>query len=142
MEINGKTFFISGGGSGLGAATARVIAQAGGKVLIADINEETGNSMVSELGADKARFVRADVSEEAQVQAAVDAAVAFGELRGAMNCAGIGTGEKTVSKNGPHRLTSYQKVIQVNLIGTFNVLRLAAVAMAQNEPTAAGERGV
>ena len=142
MEINGKTFFISGGGSGLGAATARVIAQAGGKVLIADINEETGNSIVKELGEDKARFVKADVSDEASVQAAVDAAVAFGELRGAINCAGIGIGEKTVSKNGPHRLASYQKIIQVNLIGTFNVLRLAATAMAQNEPTAAGERGV
>jgi len=142
MEINGKTFFISGGGSGLGAATARVIAQAGGKVLIADINEETGNGMVNELGEDKARFVKADVSDETSVQAAVEAAVAFGELRGAINCAGIGTGEKTVSKNGPHRLASYQKVIQVNLIGTFNVLRLAAAAMSQNEPSAAGERGV
>src|SRR5215510_10876750 len=104
MEINGKTFFISGGGSGLGAATARDIAQAGGKVLIADINEETGNNIVNELGDDKARFVKADVSDEASVQAAVDAAVAFGELRGAINCAGIGIGEKTVSKNGAHRL--------------------------------------
>ena len=142
MEINGKTFFISGGGSGLGAATARVIAKAGGKVLIADINEETGNSIVGELGEDNARFVKADVSDEASVQAAVDAAVAFGELRGEFNCAGIGIGEKTVSRNGPHRLATYQKIIQVNLIGTFNVLRLAAAAMAQNEPTAAGERGI
>jgi NAD(P)-dependent dehydrogenase (short-subunit alcohol dehydrogenase family) len=142
MEINGKTFFISGGGSGLGAATARIIAQAGGKVLIADLNEDTGKSVVVELGEDKARFIRTDVADEISVQMAVDAAVAFGELRGAVNCAGIGIGEKTIGKTGPHRLATYQKVIQVNLIGTFNVLRLAAAAMAQNEPVAGGERGV
>ncbi|MBI3651924.1 MAG: SDR family NAD(P)-dependent oxidoreductase [Acidobacteria bacterium] len=142
MEINGKTFFISGGGSGLGAATARALVAGGAKVVIADISEENGNKMVAELGEDKAKFVKADVSDEASVQAAVDAAVAFGELRGAINCAGIGTAEKTVGKNGAHRLATYQKVIQVNLIGTFNVLRLAAAAMAANEATAAGERGV
>src|SRR5262249_10195510 len=107
MEINGKTFFISGGGSGLGAATAIVITQAGGKVVIADINEDTGNGMVTELGEDNAHFVRADVSDETSVQTAVESAVAFGEVRGAINCAGIGTGEKTVSKNGPRRLSSY-----------------------------------
>ena len=125
MEINGKTFLISGGGSGLGAATARILAQAGAKVVIADINENAGNSVVEELGADKARFVKTDVSDEASVQAAVDVAVGFGELRGAINCAGIGTAEKTVSKNGPHKLSHYMKIIQVNLVGTFNVLRQA-----------------
>jgi NAD(P)-dependent dehydrogenase (short-subunit alcohol dehydrogenase family) len=142
MEINGKTFLISGGGSGLGAATARALVGAGGKVVLADISEENGNHMVEELGADKALFVKTDVSDEANVQAAVDAALGFGELRGAVNCAGIGTAEKTVGKDGPHKLASYQKIIQVNLVGTFNVLRLAAAAMAQGEPSASGERGV
>src|SRR4051812_43518821 len=123
MEINGKTFLISGGGSGLGAATARTLVAAGAKVVIADISEENGNKIVAELGEDKAKFVKADVSDEASVQAAVDAAVALGQLRGAINCAGIGNAEKTVGKNGAHRLATYQKVIQVNLIGTFNVLR-------------------
>lgn len=142
MEINGKTFLISGGGSGLGAATARALVGAGGKVVLADISEENGNKMVEELGEDKARFVKTDVSDEAQVQAAVDAAVSFGELRGAISCAGIGTAEKTVGKNGPHSLAHYQKIISVNLIGTFNILRLSAAAMAQSEPTENGERGV
>src|ERR1051325_739455 len=123
MEINGKTFLISGGGSGLGAATARALAGAGGKVVLADISEENGNRTVAELGEDRAKFVKTDVSDEASVQAAVDAAVAFGELRGAISCAGIGTAEKTVGKNGPHNLGHYQKIIQVNLIGTFNVMR-------------------
>jgi NAD(P)-dependent dehydrogenase (short-subunit alcohol dehydrogenase family) len=142
VEINGKTFLISGGGSGLGAATARILVQTGAKVVIADINENAGNAVVEELGADKALFVKTDVSDEASVQAAVVAASGFGELRGAVNCAGIGTAEKTVGKNGPHNLGHYMKVIQVNLVGTFNVIRLAAAAMAKNEPTAAGERGV
>ncbi len=142
MEINGKTFLISGGGSGLGAATARALVAAGAKVVLADISEENGSKMVEELGESKAQFVKTDVSDEANVQAAVDLAAGFGELRGAISCAGIGTAEKTVGKNGPHRLAHYQKIIQVNLVGTFNVLRLAAAAMAQNEPTAGGERGV
>jgi len=142
MEINGKTFLISGGGSGLGAATARVLVAAGAKVVLADISEENGNKMVDELGEDKARFVKTDVSDEANVQAAVDAAVGFGELRGAVSCAGIGTAEKTVGKNGPHNLGHYQKIIQVNLVGTFNILRLSAAAMAQSEPLESGERGV
>jgi NAD(P)-dependent dehydrogenase (short-subunit alcohol dehydrogenase family) len=142
MDINGKTFLISGGGSGLGAATARILVAGGAKVLIADISEENGNRMVAELGEDKAKFVKADVADEASVQSAVDAAVAFGEVRGAINCAGIGNAEKTVGKNGAHRLATYQRVIQVNLVGTFNVLRLAAAAMAQNAPLASGERGV
>jgi NAD(P)-dependent dehydrogenase (short-subunit alcohol dehydrogenase family) len=142
MEITGKTFLISGGGSGLGAATARTLANAGAKVVIADINENAGNAVVEELGADKALFVKTDVSDETSVQAAVDAAAGFGELRGAINCAGIGTAEKTVGKNGPHNLGHYMKVIQVNLVGTFNVIRLSAATMAKNEPTAGGERGI
>src|ERR1044072_289564 len=142
MEINGKTFLISGGGSGLGAATAKTLVESGAKVVIADINENAGNGIVEQLGADKALFVKTDVSDEASVQAAVDAANSFGELRGAINCAGIGTAEKTVGKNGPHNLGHYMKVIQVNLVGTFNMIRLSAAAMAKNEPASAGERGV
>jgi len=142
MEINGKTFLISGGGSGLGAATAEVIAQAGGKVVVADINQDAGNSVVGELGEDRAMFVKTDVSDEASVQGAVEATLAFGEFRGAINCAGIGAAEKTMGKNGPHRLATFERIIRVNLIGTFNVLRLAAAAMSRNEATAGGERGV
>lgn len=142
MEINGKTFLITGGSSGLGAATAQTLAASGAKVVIADINENAGNAIVEEIGVDKALFVKTDVSDEASAQGAVDAATGFGELRGAVNCAGIGIAEKTVGKNGPHSFGSYVKIIQVNLIGTFNIIRLAAAAMARSEPTSSGERGV
>jgi NAD(P)-dependent dehydrogenase (short-subunit alcohol dehydrogenase family) len=142
MEFNGKTFLITGGSSGLGAATAKTFADSGAKVVIADINENAGNAFVEEIGADKALFVKTDVSDEASAQGAVDAATGFGELRGAINCAGIGIAEKTVGKNGPHNFASYVKIIQVNLIGTFNIIRLAAAAMAKSEPVASGERGV
>jgi NAD(P)-dependent dehydrogenase (short-subunit alcohol dehydrogenase family) len=142
MEINGKTFLITGGSSGLGAATAKTFVDSGAKVVIADINENAGNAIVEEIGADKALFVKTDVSDEVSAQGAVDAATGFGELRGAVNCAGIGIAEKTVGKNGPHNFGSYVKIIQVNLIGTFNIIRLAASAMAKSEPVASGERGV
>jgi NAD(P)-dependent dehydrogenase (short-subunit alcohol dehydrogenase family) len=142
MEIQGRTFLVTGGGSGLGAATARMFAAAGANVLIADVNRAAGEAMTAELGA-QARFALADVADEASVQAALSAALeAFGGLHGVVNCAGIGPAERVVGKNGPHSLANFTRVIQVNLIGTFNVIRLAAAAMAENEPTAGGERGV
>jgi NAD(P)-dependent dehydrogenase (short-subunit alcohol dehydrogenase family) len=142
MEIQGRTFLISGGGSGLGAATARTLAEAGANVVLADVNREAGEASAAAIG-ERARFVATDVTDEASVQAAVDAARgSFGGLHGAVNCAGIGVAERTLGKHGPHPLALFSKVIQINLIGTFNVIRLAAAAMAENEPLAGGERGV
>lgn len=142
MDIQNATFIISGGGSGLGAATARLLAGAGGNIVIMDVNTETGEQMAAELG-NQARFVKTDVTSEEDVQNAINTAVdAFGNLRGAINCAGIAIAERTVGKKGAHALDRFTKVVQVNLIGTFNVIRLAAVAMAQNEPDATGGRGV
>jgi len=142
MEIQNKTFLISGGGSGLGAATARLLVESGANVLIADINAGTGESIAAELGQ-SAHFVKTDVTAEESVQNAVNAALEmFGSLRGAINCAGIAIAERVLGKNGPHDLAKFSQVIQVNLIGTFNVIRLAAAAMSQNEPALSGERGV
>jgi NAD(P)-dependent dehydrogenase (short-subunit alcohol dehydrogenase family) len=142
MEINGNTFLISGGASGLGGATSRLLAENGANVIIADINKEKGEALASDLGS-KARFVETNVSNEESVKNAVGVAVsAFGVLRGAVNCAGIGVAEKTVGKDGPHSLASFKRIIEVNLIGTFNVIRLAAAQMADQEPSAGGERGV
>jgi NAD(P)-dependent dehydrogenase (short-subunit alcohol dehydrogenase family) len=142
MEIKGRTFLVSGGGSGLGAATARLLASAGANVVIADIKREPGELVAEEIGA-QARFVETNVADEQSVRRAVETAVAdFGALNGAVNCAGIGIAEKTVGKDGPHPLDSFARVIQVNLIGTFNVIRLAAAQMVSQEPTASGERGV
>lgn len=140
MKIKGNTFLVAGGASGLGAATARLIAGAGGKVVIADLNKEVGEKTAGEIGA---RFISCNVADENDVSAAVGAAVELGgSLQGAINCAGIGVAEKTVGKEGPHRLASFEKVIRVNLIGTFNVIRLSAAQMAGQEPNEAGERGV
>jgi NAD(P)-dependent dehydrogenase (short-subunit alcohol dehydrogenase family) len=142
MEIQGKTFLVSGGASGLGGATSRLLAASGANVVVADINQEKGEALAKELGAN-ARFVEMNVTDEASVKNAVATAVsAFGALHGAINCAGIGVAEKTVGKDGPHSLASFKRVIEVNLIGTFNVIRLAAAQMAQQEPNAGGERGV
>jgi len=142
MEINGNTFLISGGASGLGGATSRLLAENGANVIIADINKEKGAALASDLGS-KARFVETNVSNEESVKNAVGVAVsAFGALRGAVNCAGIGVAEKTVGKDGPHSLASFKRIIEVNLIGTFNVIRLAAAQMADQEPGVGGERGV
>ena len=142
MEIKGKTFVITGGASGLGAATARLLAGSGGNVVITDLNRELGERLASELGAN-ARVAVADVSDEASVRAAIDLAQkTFGGLHGAVNCAGIGTAERTVGKGGPHRLESFQKTIQVNLVGTFNVIRLAAAAMAAVPAEQGATRGV
>jgi NAD(P)-dependent dehydrogenase (short-subunit alcohol dehydrogenase family) len=142
MEVSGRTFLVSGGASGLGAACARALAAAGGNVLIADLNRDAGERLAAELGQ-RTRFQPTDVTDEASVRTAVHAAVQhFGSLHGSIHCAGIGLAERILGKSAPHPLTSFSKVIQVNLIGTFNVLRLAAEAMARNEPTAGGERGV
>ncbi|MEW9900093.1 3-hydroxyacyl-CoA dehydrogenase [Chitinivorax sp. PXF-14] len=142
MNPSGKGFLIAGGGSGLGAATARMLVAQGTKVIIADWNNAAGSVLAAELG-ENARFIKTDVSDEAMVAAAVNECVtAFGSLWGAVNCAGIATGEKVVGKEGPHSLERFSRTIQVNLIGTFNVVRLAAEAMTHNPPGTDGERGV
>ena len=134
MELQGRTFLVTGGGSGLGAATAEKLAGAGANVVVADLER-------GEVG-DDFRFVETDVTDEESVQAAVDAALEFGELHGAINCAGVASAEKVLGKEGPHDLDSFAKAVQVNLVGTFNVIRLAAAAMQENEPSEEGERGV
>ncbi|KVL73454.1 3-hydroxyacyl-CoA dehydrogenase [Burkholderia ubonensis] len=139
MEIRGNVFLITGGASGLGAGTARMLAQEGGKVVLADLNQDAGEALAQELGG---VFVRCDVSHEEDAQAAVDAATRAGTLRGLVNCAGIAPAAKTVGKDGAHPLDAFAKTINVNLVGTFNMIRLAAVAMSANEPNALGERGV
>ncbi|MEV6862651.1 SDR family NAD(P)-dependent oxidoreductase [Streptosporangium subroseum] len=142
MDLNGAAAIISGGASGLGEATARDLAAHGVTVVIADLNEERGKSLADELGG---VFVKTDVSDENQVQAAVDAAVATGKpLRVVVSSAGIGWATRTVNRDGsPHDLASYRKVIEVNLIGTFNLMRIGAAAVAKTEPVDAdGQRGV
>jgi NAD(P)-dependent dehydrogenase (short-subunit alcohol dehydrogenase family) len=142
MEINANTFLVSGGASGLGGATSTLLAKSGANVVIADINKDKGEALATDLGAN-ARFVECNVTDEDSVKRAVAAAVSgFGKLNGAINCAGIGVAERTVGKDGPHSLASFKRIIEVNLIGTFNVLRLAAAQMASQEPNAGGERGV
>jgi NAD(P)-dependent dehydrogenase (short-subunit alcohol dehydrogenase family) len=141
MDIAGNAFIVTGGASGLGAATARMLASAGGRVVIADVTPDKGEALATELGA-AARFVKCDVTSETDGQAAVAAALALGPLRGLVNCAGVAPAEKTVGKDGPHRLESFARVVSINLIGTFNMARLAADAMARQEPNAEGERGV
>ncbi len=141
MQLQNKTALVTGGASGLGEGCARRFAAQGMNVVIVDLNAERGEALAAELGS--ARFAQADVSSEAEVQAAVQAALdGFGGLHVAINCAGIVIGERTLGKNGPHSLAAFEKVIRVNLIGTFNVIRLAAAAMSANEPNADGERGV
>jgi NAD(P)-dependent dehydrogenase (short-subunit alcohol dehydrogenase family) len=142
MQVVGHVFLITGGASGLGAACARRFAAAGAQVVVADLNDAAGEQLAAELGAG-AHFVRTDVTQEDGVQSAVDRALAaFGGLHGAVNCAGIGLAERTLGRTGPHPLAGFARVIGVNLIGTFNVIRLAAAAMAKGEPNEAGERGV
>jgi NAD(P)-dependent dehydrogenase (short-subunit alcohol dehydrogenase family) len=142
MEIRGRTFFVTGGGSGLGAATVRRLAQDGANVLIADVDEEAGESLAADVG-DGARFAHADVTDEESTHGALDAALdAFGGLHGLVNCAGIGPAEKVVGKRGIHSLDSFVKALQINLVGTFNPIRLVAPIMMENEPNEDGERGV
>lgn len=142
MQIKCSTFVITGGSSGLGLATARHLLELGGRAVLADVNEKTGAAAVAELGS-SARFIRTDVTSEADCAAAVALAVKeFGGLHGAINCAGIGTPEKVLGKEGPHSLANFQRVININLIGSFNLLRLVAAQMQQNQPNSEGERGV
>lgn len=141
MDIRNHTFLVTGGASGLGQATVDMVVANGGNAVIADIKADT--DAIAKRYGDKARFIQTDVTSEEQGKAAVDLArSAFGGLHVLVNCAGIGIGEKTVGKDGPHRLASFAKVIQVNLIGTFNMIRLAADAMSKQAPDAEGERGV
>ncbi|RYF07645.1 MAG: 3-hydroxyacyl-CoA dehydrogenase [Comamonadaceae bacterium] len=139
MEINGKVFIVTGGASGLGEGTARSLAERGGKVVIADMQAEKGEAVARDIGG---AFVRCDVSNESDGQAVVAKALSLGKLMGLVNCAGIAPAEKTVGKNGAHALASFTKAITVNLIGSFNMIRLAAEAMSANDPEATGERGV
>ncbi len=139
MDIANKVFIVTGGASGLGEGTARMLAREGGKVVIADLNVEKGEALAAELGG---AFVKADVSQEADAQAVVAKALSLGKLMGLVNCAGIAPAAKTVGKDGAHALSLFQKVINVNLIGSFNMIRLASEAMCKNEPEATGERGV
>ncbi|WP_233882658.1 3-hydroxyacyl-CoA dehydrogenase [Paraburkholderia flagellata] len=139
MQIRGNVFLITGGASGLGAASARLIAAEGGKVVIADLNEDAGNALAKELSG---AFVKCNVASEDDGARAVAAATALGTLRGLVNCAGIAPAVKTVGKDGPHPLDTFSKTISVNLIGTFNMIRLAAAAIAQTSPAEGGERGV
>jgi 3-hydroxyacyl-CoA dehydrogenase/3-hydroxy-2-methylbutyryl-CoA dehydrogenase len=142
MRIEGTSALVAGGASGLGAATARALHGAGARVVICDLNAEKGDALVSELG-DRAVFVEANVMEPEPVQAAVaEAADGEGGLRISVCCAGIGWAQRTAGKQGPHDLEIFHNVIKVNLIGTFNVLRLAASAMLDNDPDEEGERGV
>src|SRR5919202_1988727 len=142
MQLDGRTFLISGGASGLGAACARRFSAGGARVVVADVNAAAGEQLASELG-DSVRFARTDVTDEASVQRAVDQALeAFGGLHGAINCAGIGVAQRTPGRNGPPPLAGFVPVINVTLTGTFNVIRLAAAARARGEPNGAGERGV
>ena len=138
MQIAGRTFLITGAASGLGAATARRLAGVGANVVIADTNSGPGKQLAAELGA-RASFSAADVTDESQVGEAIAAArEKFGALHGAVSCAGIAPGERVLGKSGPHRLDTFRRAIEINLVGTFNVLRLAAQAMERNAPDAGG----
>jgi len=141
MQIQNNVFIVTGGASGLGAATARTIVEAGGKVVLADVQQEAGAALAAELGA-AARFVKCDVTSEADGQAVVAAALALGSLRGLVNCAGVAPAITTVGKDGPHPLDAFQRAININLVGTFNMCRLAADAMGKEEGLEHGERGV
>jgi len=142
MNIKDKVFIVTGAGSGLGAAVARQLVGDGGKVVICDINAAAGEKTAAELGA-SARFVATDVTVEADGQAAIACALdSFGHLHGLVNCAGVAPGEKILGRDGPHLLASFAKAVNINLIGTFNMMRLAAAAISKEEPGADGERGV
>lgn len=140
MQLAGKSVIVTGGGSGLGEATARVMAEAGASVTIFDIQEERGLKVAEEING---QFVKVDVTDEESVTLGVEAAVkSHAGLHGLVNCAGIGIAQKVLGKSGPHSLTTFSRVIQVNLIGTFNCIRIASAKMAAGEPDEGGERGV
>jgi NAD(P)-dependent dehydrogenase (short-subunit alcohol dehydrogenase family) len=142
MQLEGAVALVTGGASGLGAATVRRLAEGGARVLIVDRDEAKGNALARELG-DRAAFTKADITSADEVGAAVERATTLGPLRVAVGCAGVGWASRTLDKTGKaHDLELFKTVVGINLIGTFNVLRLAAAAMAKNEPTAEGDRGV
>ncbi len=139
MDISGKVFIVTGAASGLGEGTARMLVVNGARVVLADLQEERGRAVAAELGQ---VFVRCDVTQEADGRRAVEAATGLGKLMGLVNCAGIAPAARTVGKTGPHALDVFSKVVTINLVGSFNMIRLAAEAMSANEPEATGERGV
>ncbi|MGV8822859.1 3-hydroxyacyl-CoA dehydrogenase [Methylibium petroleiphilum] len=139
MDIAGKVYIVTGGASGLGEGTARMLASEGGIVVVADLQAEAGEAVARDIGG---AFVKCDVANEADGQAVVAKAVSLGKLMGLVNCAGIAPAVKTVGKDGAHPLAVFSKVVTVNLVGTFNMIRLAAEAMSRNAPEATGERGV
>jgi NAD(P)-dependent dehydrogenase (short-subunit alcohol dehydrogenase family) len=142
MQIQNHVFLVTGGGSGLGAASATMLAANGGKVVIADVNEAAGKDTSGFLGG-TVRFVKTDVTDEASMQGAVDSCVsAFGAIHGLVNCAGVAPGERVVGRNGPHALASFERAVKINLVGTFNAIRLAAAKMSVQEALPSGERGV
>ena len=142
MEIGERAFLVTGGGSGLGAATARRLAALGARVAVLDVNADAGSSVASELG-ERACFIQTDVRDEnAVAQAVAQTRARFGAVHGAVNCAGVAPAERVLGKAGPHRLDAFRRTIEINLVGTFNVIRLAAEAMSGNPPGEDGERGV
>ena len=141
MQIKDNVFVVTGGGSGLGAATARMLIDHGGKVVLVDVNADGGNAVAAQLGPN-ARFVSADVTDDASARNAFEVAAQMGTLRGLVNCAGVAPAEKVVGRDGPHKLDSFARTININLIGSFNMIRLAAAMMGESAPSESGERGV
>ena len=142
MQIQNGVFVVTGGGSGLGAATARMLVEAGAKVVLADVNRDAGEALAAELGS-AAAFALTDVTDADSGMAAIDLAVSrFGRLTGLVSCAGVAPAEKVVGRDAPHKLDSFARTVSINLIGTFNMLRLAADVMSKAEPDAGGERGI
>jgi NAD(P)-dependent dehydrogenase (short-subunit alcohol dehydrogenase family) len=139
MEIKNKVFIVTGGASGLGAGTAKMLCAQGARVVLADVQDEAGQALAKELGQ---HYVHCDVTQEQDARAAVAAALALGPLFGLVNCAGIAPAAKIVGKNGAHPLDMFQKVISINLVGSFNMMRVASEAMSKNEAEPTGERGV
>jgi NAD(P)-dependent dehydrogenase (short-subunit alcohol dehydrogenase family) len=142
MKLSDSVVVVTGGASGLGAACVKRFHAGGARVVICDLDNAKGEALAAELGQ-RARFIRTDVTSEADATAAIELAKsAFGGVHGLINCAGIGPAERVLGRNGPHRLESFTRTVQINLVGTFNMIRLAVAAMASGDPNAAGERGV